>query len=509
MRTVKSDIHQLIHSLSKGERKKVTLQIKELGQKGIVHLQLLNAITKQKDYNEAALKKQFKASSYSIGKKRLYELIVKALVQLYDKDSIRNKLLSGLQEFEVFFKKELFNKAREKIYQLKIMVDKYQLFTYLPLIDEQIIRLDGAQNAFSNYDKASFSHHLVKRVERNQNILNNAFNYLLLEGEMIFLLNQESGSPEVWTRMDEMMKSPLLQDIRMAQSEIAQCRFCNIQLLYCMAKNDPQKALYYTLKGLSIYETFFYNLKPPEKYIIHLINAINVATGIKDQDLVTSLFEKVDAHIHLVKKRVTFCKLKMIGLKTSWYADIGNLKEGKLIIEENEKWLAEIQLTRDLSWLCFIFSSIYFLDKDYLKALNTLKSVLETKKSQKRSNIKHIGQLFQLFIYYERKEYILLESLVRSLYRKFHPQKKSYAVELTLIQMLKKLINSNETGRTSILIQSKEILLKLKEENQNNTPTILRSFDYILWIESKLQKRDLTDLLRESLRNTIIKKPSF
>jgi len=138
-----------------------------------------------------------------------------------------------------------------------------------------------------------------------------------------------------------------------------------------------------------------------------------------------------------------------------------------------------------------LFANIYFGAQHYRDALRQLNNVLNDNETNLRQDIYSFSKLFNLVIHYELNNYDLLDYLVKSTERFYTKRKKAadhgYEFEVTFLKSFKKLVKTNRNLSRSVDV-FKEMLedLKLLLADQNER-VALEYFDYLSWVESKLQ----------------------
>lgn len=489
MRKPSSKLHQLIQSLSKEEKRKVTIRINELGKKGVEHLRLFKLISKQKTYNETNLKRLFKGNALSIEKKRLEELIIEALVEFHHTTTIEQELLLGLQKFHVLFNKGLYDQAKETIYALKELAVKQELLYYVQLINEELIKLEHRVYFFSDYTDDSFSEFL-NLLKLQQDQANNLSSYILLKAQMHYLFRQKVITPEYTAQLKGIINCDFLKTLDWANSVSAKLHFCQIHLSYNFLNVNHSKSLFYSLKALSIFEKHFQKIRPPEEYMDYLHNTLTIATVNRKNDIVIELFQKMNQNNLLITKNQTLFELRALELKANWYICIEDLESGQVLIEKNSQWVEQCKL--DNSPVLYCFSNICINSKQYDRALSFLDMILE--KSNAQNKLKHLALLIKLYIYFDTKNYSLLESHTRSIYRKFYLNKENHTVELIIVSTFRRLLKSNKEEDLILLKNLYEKITHFSITAVEHEVRIIKNSRVLQWLETKLKKQSIAGI---------------
>ena len=107
------DLHELIHSMSKNEKRYFILN-SSLQKGNKIYLQLFKAVEKQKIYDEKHIKDKYInekfIKNYAINKNYLYSLLMKSLVHYNSPKSVDGQIHSLISECSIFFRKALYKK---------------------------------------------------------------------------------------------------------------------------------------------------------------------------------------------------------------------------------------------------------------------------------------------------------------------------------------------------------------------------------------------------------------
>jgi len=240
MRVPSTELYKLIQRLNKEERKKLTIHLKGLGKKGEEYIRLFNGMAKQETYNEKALKAVFKGGSFSITKKRLYEVIMDVLLMLFNSNTY-DQLLKELLSFEILYNKKLYKKARKLIYELENSAEKYNMSLFLPLINERIKRLEVNTYKYSHFDEASF-YKFIQKKELDGLVIYNTGQYMALQDKLLYVVKWSGNN---WRNEIELfLKNPLLLDVNRTKGLMSEAIFYNINQILFTLKQDREKLIF-------------------------------------------------------------------------------------------------------------------------------------------------------------------------------------------------------------------------------------------------------------------------
>lgn len=486
MRKTSTDLHQLIRSLTKEEKRKITIRIQELGKKGIDHLRFFKMIAQQEIYNEVPLKKLFRGSALSSEKKRLYQLIMEALVEFHNDSEIYHQLLTGLQQFHILYDKGLYEQAKSKIYKLKEFAQKHESLYCLQLINEQIVRLEHKVYFFTDFTDESVQS-FVNEIKLQQNQTNNLCHYTLLKSQMHFFFRKKKVSKHCIDQIEDIMSHDLLKSIDKANSITGKLHFLQIHLIYNFLRADYKKSLTYSVLALELFEKHLKAIRKPEEYMVYLQNALTSALFNKNYSLVTELFQKIGQNNSMIQTDGDTHKILTIEMQANWFIAIGNIEDGLELIAKNIKWIEESK--QETSFVYQSFAVISYLAKNYNDALQFLDIILD--KENKLTKPKHIALLLKLYVYFDTQELSLLESHLRSIYRKFYLNKEDYKIELMIVNGFKRLMQSNKRDVLSIMQKLHQDITHFQKRTTKEENRLIQNSGILFWLDRKIKHQSL------------------
>lgn len=487
MRKPSSKLHQLLLSLSKEEKKRVTLHIQKLGKKGAKHLHLFQLLAKKGVYDEKTLKKLFKGSALSLEKKRLYQLVLEALVQLHQEANIHQQLLAGLQRFHVLYDKELYEQAQAVLVYLKELAEQQEASYYIQLINEQLIQLENKVYFFSQHTEASYQS-LMDNMLLEQQQAAHLSNYILLKSQIHFLFRKKKLSSEALHQMQQLMQQDLLQAFDTNNTITAHLHFLQIHGTYQFLQTNFSQSLHYALQALELFEQHFKAIRKPEEYMDYLQNVFTSAQYCQEHTLVAEILEKIERNNSKIQVKRERYTLRTLEMKANWFLSIQEYKQGWQLIQQNRAWLEQSTLDTSAIYYCFVF--IAFLTEKYEEAFHFIELVLD--KASKQPKLRHAALLLKLCLYWDMEQYSLLESHIRSIYRKFNLEKEEHRLELLLVHSFKQLLQApDDKAALVILLELKTQLNNFQEEAQHTELRILQMSGILLWLEHKKPKEEI------------------
>ena len=140
---------------------------------------------------------------------------------------------------------------------------------------------------------------------------------------------------------------------------------------------------------------------------------------------------------------------------------------------------------------------LHFVNKNYSKALKELHEILIEEKNNFAIDQYNFIKIFQLIVHFEKGNTDILPYIIKSVYRHLLQGKKLYKVENALLEFLKVKLYKIKTQRDlteafkSLKAELEVICMNPQEE------TFMEIFDVISWLQSKIEKRPLEEILME------------
>ena len=216
-------------------------------------------------------------------------------------------------------------------------------------------------------------------------------------------------------------------------------------------------------------------------------------------------FYLLPKHKAILKKfRNSPILLKSYNLELATYIDIGEFKKAKLLLPEIESLIKEQNIKNSTQGIFVVNKALlYFGNNEYHNALDCLNEVLNHEKNYISHEFYSFARLFELIIHWEKGSNEFLPYLIKSLYRYFLQNKKLHKIENLFIEFAKTRLHNIKNTKDQI--EAFKILrgeLSVISEDPIEA-RLLKFFDVISWLESKIQNRPFEEILREKSGYTL------
>ncbi len=497
------DLFLLIKSLSPAEKRYFKLFTEQhvIGKQNNYML-LFEAISKQKEYNEEAIKKRFRKEKFvkqlTFTKNTLTNKILKSLRAYYagsKRRSIEFDLYESLDTLEILYQKKLLNAFRKELKRAKKTAYQYEKYRIL-------LKLIAWEREFNirQQEKQTFAH-AEKIMEEEKKILEymqNDIEFQNLAEYVLLNLNRklEERDDEKLAEIKKQMEHPLLQDEALALTFMAKLHFNSIWGSYYMMIRDAQKVYDYYKRMVGVYEERPLMLEARlSHYGKTLGNFLNACFFIHNMEEHKQTIDKIKALAHHKAStgdmsyqifEIT-CHQELVN-----YMNTGKFREGVAAAyamkDELEKYKDRLHASRLLT-IYLNMGILHFVANNFSDALHWFNEIVYHPKADSRKDVQQLGKVLVLLVHYDLDNIEILENLHRSAYRSLKAQNALNPLEKLILHHFKKLININIFDKKAIVKCFEAFLEEIKElpKKSNYTSNSLGLTEVRYWVRSKLE----------------------
>jgi hypothetical protein len=504
-------VYSLINNLSKSEKRYfiVNASINKTNKKLIKMYEL---IKKQQNISKSELIKLLKLKNdqqLAVLETRLYHLILKHLRQFSAEESANIKLNNYLSEIEILYNKglksaciKLINKA--KLFSLQTSNTLY----YLELLkwESKVIKEEGkylkkCQNQLNAIKKEELK--ITEKYKRKIQYKYHAFNSLILSKNL--KLPEKNRANEYYNKLynSGYFKIDHSHDLE------EKVYVLNTLALYYMGRGNIKKCLTTYNELVNTIETSNNKtLIKHNEYFLALNNLLLLqAMNKKFQDSEQTL-KKIYTHFgNSTKfKRQLFSITKCYELGI--YCEIGDLKNGKIFLKTIENDLENYKNDiNDVSLLLYYLniSLMYFYAEAYKQAIFWIQKFLNEfniNRNHVASNMFYYGNILRIIYQFDLGKFENIDYLIAQCKKTISKIKPISVDEKYLLQSIEKLV---ELSSLSYKKEYSDLLNKMKIQfekfNKNESLLINQFLNINLWLESKITKKPLHQLLYKKALN--------
>ncbi|MCP4442779.1 MAG: hypothetical protein GY810_28070 [Aureispira sp.] len=511
MKTPSSDLFNLIHSLSKTEKRyfKTQAQRHVIGGKNS-YVDLFDAIAMQKEFDEEKLKKKLakavEIKHWASTKKYLYEQLLDSLHQFRLTHSVEEKIKKGIHTIRILLDKQLYKQSEKLISKIRKLIIDYGLYEYMPeLLSNERKHLKRQTQRKKVGDKDWYEMHekmqdALVQIELKDKIL--LINSLVMDWHLKKgVLKKE----EEKAKLDELMADKVLEIEPDHKNIQLYSSVQHIHTMYSFLNGNIKGALEHTQKAVKHIED---NPKlvalNPSGCLAFYGNLMNFSFQCKEDEEFLKHAEKfLKLPVHSVLKRVprigasVFARGHVLLLNMHLIdGAFDKIVELIPVVEKGIDTHKNGMMTVHLVNLQLLIALSYFGLGNYEKCLEYCDAVLDHKVKDVIEDFYYGASLLQLIAHYELGNDRLLESLLKNTRRRNNSKGNPYEAERLLFYYLNKLNNAPAQKEQKVLYELfLEDIQKVKEDTAENRP--FQFFFYVTWLKSKVNNCSFKDAFQK------------
>jgi hypothetical protein len=504
------DLFELIKSMSQGEKTyfKKYSQLHTIGKENY-YLLLFDAICKQKNYDESKvilkLKRYDFVQHFAVAKNYLYSRILDSLESYHKNMSVNATVRKYIQRIELLINKNLYSQALKIIEKAKNICVKYELFE-----EQQDLVKWHFKIAIAKEDILLRKKILAEAAESHK-LFNNYRIYRELDNAVSskYQLQGVARTPRELIELKKIISTDHLNDSDKARSIRSKFYFYGSRNFIALSTGDFDKIYRNSKNIVEILQAnpHLIAVNAPS-YIAFYGNMLIGLTGLKKYDEIYYYAKKFENER---KKIIPLSDAAFAFTQTyhllNYYTLTGKFTEAKEDLKkiEHEMKGCETSIRQSQRMVLYTgFAQIHFGQGNYKQCLNWLNKILLFGDLKRRTDIECFARIFSLVAYYEMKsDTDFMASKFKSVYRFLFKRKRMYQFESIMMDFIKENMLSKATKPN---IKEQFIRLRLKLKKLYNDPferQALESFDFISWLESKIEWKSFSDIIKEKTMKSI------
>ena len=503
-----TDLFDLIHSLSRTEKRyfKMMSERHVIGKKNN-YLRLFEAISKQKEYDEAAIKRKFRKETFvkqlTFTKNTLSNKILNSLREYHaggKNVSVAFRLRESLDNIELLYQKSLLNQLGKELRRSKKLAYQYDEFTYLlELIqwEKRILTGTASKNVVRQLAELRAEEDLTLTLLQNNSAYRN------LNQQMVSLLRIRTvGKKNVDDSVfKQLFDHPLLKEESKALSFTAKLLYHDTKGHYFSNIRHKKQAFEHYQKLVMLWDSQKGKLMQQDdlgSYRKAINNYLNSCKQMQRFDLFPEILQKLRG-LPTDTFEAEFKIFQLLAINESlFFINTRRFEEGIEKVEEWEEGLEKYGEYISPSHLLTIYyniSLLYFFEENHGETLLWLNEIIYFPKTEVRKDLRQVARLFQLILHYELGNEEILENLYRSTYRNLKQANDLDNFERTVMRNVRQLIKVNIFDKQEL----KECLLTFRNELQQMVAQTgrfpLGLFEVGNWLDSKIAGKSLKEIL--------------
>ena len=504
MKHAGNDLFLLIKSMNQSEKRYFTIVGAPYDKKGEgnKYLALFEKIGRQKKYDEAALKEYFRSDAFlgkyfKKAKAHLYNLVLSTLERYHsDENSDVQRLL---KQSRILFKKGLYVQSHKLLLKAKKTATDMEYFTALLEVREQERHFLSVNMEF----RGNTVRQLPVELKKNMEKLTNLHAIWALQ-EKIF---SHFSKTELVQTKGQLKKITAKAGKLFDKHPVPASKKAGITLYNTLAAYYLKIGLFKKAQLNSRKELDQYVGQENENSVLNQVmisgNYISACLGLKEFDKVLMevdrLFSMCEAYPNNKRVKPFLCYLCHAGANA--YLSSGKFNEGITFIERTKKYFSDASLRDRI--LYAMHAAIFNLGTgNYRQTLFYTNMIINVPENENPVPVTiYWSKLLQLLTLWEKKDYELLGYRTKSFYQYLQKRNLLNRFEILTLDFMKLLstepkMHSTSRGLKNELIKFKKALLQIMAEGS----VIEEEFDFLSWVESKIQNKPFTEILREKSR---------
>ncbi|MFM7022062.1 MAG: hypothetical protein ACKOXB_03725 [Flavobacteriales bacterium] len=504
-----SKLHELIHSLTKAEKRhfKLHASFAMKNSEDKQFFRLFDILEKAKSYDEEKVIAQLPdVKEFFVIKNVLYNSILKSLSALYTEKSPRMFTRSKLSEIEVLFRKGLYKQGHKQIEQTKKKAEQNEQFeTLLQLINMEQKLLVSAMSFKSLKSYKERIRVLMDETKKVLIIIENIKEYdsLVLPITRLHFEGAQYQQKQDLHYLQELMKNELLQSENKALSKRALLNFHYIWGVYYKLIHHKEKALPYFQKRLNLFEeTAVFKEELFADYLSTLQLATELAANqpqLAEEWLkkLTQLYSQKESlapeqqtslFIYFFLASVEYCKNK--GDYKAILKQEETIKEGINVYQE--------QINAGLQQeLMYYIGYAYFALGKFAQSKLILKQIIENKSTGIKSDIFNLANILYLLCLYETEEHSLVKSVAKSWLKSLDKENVYHEIDAEIIYLVIKLIGVEKTRTRRQYYDFRDYLMSRQFELEHLK--LYKYFDVFAWLEGKIHGKTIAEHQKQAV----------
>lgn len=505
MKKTSDTLFRLIKSMTQNEKRyfKRFVQQHTIGGKN-KYVELFDKIHNLEVYDEQVVLKSIKdkmlIKNFAVHKRYLYQQILKTLRNFQSKKSIHIQLYEQLLEGQILYNKGIYDGCKSLINKTIKMALKYEYFTVV--MDLNSLRMsvaleEGDYKVIKKYTEEIYSKE-VKLLHKTNKITFHQKRQLelYLDYQNQSDLNKDYSFDEEKYSIDGFNVSRLYYNAEYIKGMIRSNHdslYQNAKAQYELYLNAPHQIplytegfiiaavtyisscqfLRYATEGLETIDDFFVQMMQIyKKGFVSKNTFLNFHSVLEFHRLV---FHHLRGDTERIKTHYRFCKLELL-------PQLDN----------------HIYPSHHLLFLTGLATTEILLNK-MDEALSTLYKYNNLRPINHRPDVESFMRMLTIIVNFEKKNYRILDSLISTTYQFMREKNRLNKFEKLFLSFFKNKILKQDSLTNSKLVSlfqqfKKDVNQVLEVKMQESK--IYNQFDFLLWVESKIQNKPMFELVQ-------------
>lgn len=494
------DLFFLIQSLSKAEKKAFKLwATRSNAKESNNYVRLFDYITAQEEYDESALKQAFAGApfiaNFSVAKAYLYQSILASLRSSRKASSVEMALRRALDEIEILDARGLPEQARKVLRRALQLAQDQELLPYQAELRRwqrrltDLVRLRGQSEPLIALESAELEALHLLRTEAE-------LHSLLVRIRNIFLSRIDVRKSSVAQELHALMANPLLKASPAQLPFFGQLFYHYIHAIFHRLQGRHEAALQHNRKAVHLWNGHpKVTRNHPKQYLnalttyldacLRLFHFEEFLQALPDLLGISSTNPRIQARAFYLGQHL---ELRFANNTAQFDRGMAQRQPIEAGLEKYRPYLNKnIEVTLRYNLLV-----THFLAGEHPASIQIAQALLGRADPSMRQDIYDAARLMELVGHYERGNWDVLESLLRSFERRLRTRPREHPYEKLILRGLRKLIDT-PLGKELAVFES----LKISVEAMPEAAHIAGRTELLLWVEGKIRGMAIREVLEE------------
>ncbi len=499
-------LFQLVKSLEKSEKRNFKLYVKRnSGEEDLKVVQLFDAIDKLETYDEELLlskNKGIKKQQLSNSKAHLYRQILTSLRLIKSEENIDIQLHEQMDHARILYNKGLYLQSLKVLDRMKEIAKSNHQFTYI----QQVVFLEKKIEAL--HITRSMQDRAERLAAEADEVTDRLMQISKLSNLSLLLYSWYIKNGHARNKNDEAAVQKFFDDHFPAPAKSPHGFYEKLYLQqsyswYGFIRQDFLMYYRYTQKWVDLFSEYPFMLEiETSHYIKGMHNLLGAHFDLQNFDKFNETLQQFQDFAlspivqHNENNKIQCFVYINTALINKHFIE-GSFTEGVKLVPNIAEGLKEYEIYLDRHRVLVFYYKIaclYFGSGNHEKTIDYLNKIINWKVDL-RTDLQCYARLLHLIAQYELGNYDLLEYLIKSAYRFMSKMENLSVVEEEIFKFLRKSfhLSSKQIGPA---FENLLDIVKKYERNRFET----RAFAYldiISWLESKIRKVAVQDIIRE------------
>lgn len=507
-KNVAQPLYQLIHSLTKSEKRSFKLYASRINDANDAKfIQLFDVLDKMSVYDEEVVRDKMKGmerAQLANLKSHLYKQVLLVLRISHLKSDVDIQLRENLDYVRLLYKKGLYDQSLKQLNKVKITANNYKknifklaLLNYEKNIEnQQMLTLDTTSCLKMDRETKD----LLNKIDVAQSFFSVA---LMMKAH--FMKSGMARNEDELERINKLFYSNLPDYDKPHLSFSEQYNMCRAYYWYSYIVQDFEACVRYTELWVSIFkENSLTHLRHAE-FLRGLNRLLQSLFRINDNDRFDIYFEELVEFEKLYMKAIDHNSKQLLlrcltvqTLNKCFMSGDFKFYEKKLSkylekIDENTEYIDK----NNQLVIYYKAAVMYFALEDFALCETYLNKLLDDHNDHLREDLKSFAHILKVIALYEQRDFVKLEKARKRAFvylRQRNILGKFHHVILEFIKKSENIMPLDMRGEFKNLKQSLEPLSKDKFESKP-----LLYFDIMAWLESKISSRPFMEVVQDKV----------